>query len=403
MESFDTSYQVAVIASAIGIIPIVGWFWFLTRNKKLNVSKVNLLIKVFFWGVLTAIPISLLEIFNIELRGDSQIAQFVRDFGIFPSALVIYIPFIVVAVIEEVTKGIGILLSMFSKKVRTINDGMAYGMIVGLAFGVTENGVYFASSIQSESSGSFITTVVLRFILSTSAHVVYSGIVGNYLAEAVLIRGLHRKIIRVGVAVIVPVAIHAVFNFLLTTEYSWLVVTLISTGFLVLWLKYNKNDKIAELAIKTRKEAAGGASVQSQKQDQAQAQNLSQAPKKNVQKNEEQQASEMTDEDEKKKLSSPFLQGEIEGGDQSKPVQIAEQVDVQVSKLAQSQSQNQLQPQAQNQVDNQGNSDLLSGEIRKPKEIRKEIGKEKADPGGEIDINQMSSQIPLRPKEDEDV
>ncbi len=84
---------------------------------------------------------------------------------ILPSATMI----LFLAFFEEISK-LAVVVFCFLKNRAS---GIVLGMTVGLAFGVVENGVYFASFFkegsQSLAWGSFLAVALLRFLFSTSA------------------------------------------------------------------------------------------------------------------------------------------------------------------------------------------------------------------------------------------
>ncbi len=243
------SYQVVFIAAIIGVLPVVGWLWFIARQNKLTLENGNFLLKVFFWGVLTAIPASAIEIWISDTETGSQVMQMMQQVWSHQGAELVssfFLSILLVALIEEISKGVGIFAAIKSAKktskiigrINPTNLGMMLGMIVGLAFGVTENGVYFASSFGAEVGSNFLAIVLLRFLLSTSAHIIYSGLMGAFLAEAMLLKTGTGKAFSWLLALLIPVAIHTCFNLLVSTAYSWLALPLIVLGFLLLWLKY---------------------------------------------------------------------------------------------------------------------------------------------------------------------
>jgi protease PrsW len=236
-----TSYSIVLIAAAIGIVPVFGWVWFIARRDGLTIGNLNLLVKVFFFGVLTAIPASIIEIYIVETQKESQIFDVMHRIWFHQETFLVMTTFVsalLVATIEEIAKALGILFSFAKKKLETSNDGMMYGMIIGLAFAVTENGVYFASAIQVETGMNFWGIVLLRFILSTSAHIIYSGLMGMFLVQARLHKRIVGKISYLMLGFLVPIIIHSVFNFMLGSAYDWVVVIIISCGFLIMWMRY---------------------------------------------------------------------------------------------------------------------------------------------------------------------
>ncbi|MEA2007079.1 MAG: PrsW family glutamic-type intramembrane protease [Patescibacteria group bacterium] len=235
------SYKAVFIAAAIGVLPVFIWVWFLLKSHTFSFGSSNFILKVFFWGVLTAVPASVFEIIVIETQGGGQIIQTMQAIWNVQKtniAFTVLVSTTLMAAIEELSKGIGIGLAVLLKKVRSSNDGMVIGVLIGLAFGVTENGVYFASAMGTQRGSDFLTIVLLRFILSTSAHIIYSSTMGTFLAEAFLSKNLSSKFLKIVLAFLLPVGIHSVFNLILNTAFSWLASIVILVGFVLLWMRY---------------------------------------------------------------------------------------------------------------------------------------------------------------------
>jgi RsiW-degrading membrane proteinase PrsW (M82 family) len=238
-------YKTIFLAVLIGIIPAIGggWWFFGKGQEKIGI---NLLFKIFFWGVLTAIPASIFQIINAESASGGYVVAVLQQWSaVFNSYFVTHsiIPFLFVALVEEFSKGVGIILSLrslsHSKKASRlkINPGALVGVIVGLAFGVTENGVYFANNFSNQVGGALASIIILRFILSTSAHMIYSGLLGVFMVEAVVARGIFRKMLAFG-ALSIPIIIHMTFDVLVTTDgLGMLSIPLLVVGFVLLFFK----------------------------------------------------------------------------------------------------------------------------------------------------------------------
>jgi RsiW-degrading membrane proteinase PrsW (M82 family) len=239
-------YKTIFIAVLVGVVPaIFGSWWFFGQGRQ-KIS-INLLLKVFFWGVLTAIPASILQIINAEsVNGGLVVARLQQWASVFNSYFITHsvIPFLFVAVVEEFSKGVGIILSLrsFSRSRRAselkINPGLIVGVIVGLAFGVTENGVYFANNFVSQSSGGTLASIIImRFILSTSAHMIYSGLLGVFLVDYIVAKSLRRKALSF-LGLFIPIIIHMTFDILVTTDgLGVLSIPLLIVGLVILFYK----------------------------------------------------------------------------------------------------------------------------------------------------------------------
>ena len=237
----SVTYSTVMVAAAIGVLPVFGWMIFIIREHHVTYAKSDFLLKVFFWGVLSAVPASLLEIYAIESGSESRLHQIAQGIFASKSGVVILGAFLsaaIIATIEEFSKGAAIVLGLLRSKTNSVTSGLVIGMLVGLAFAVTENGVYFASAIGNEKGAELMMIIVLRFVLSTSAHIIYSGGMGILVAEAFRAGDVLTKSVKIAMAIIFPIFIHTIFNFVLSTAYSWLSVIIIALGFVAIWRRY---------------------------------------------------------------------------------------------------------------------------------------------------------------------
>jgi len=237
------SYKTVLIATAVGVLPLVAWLLFIYQKSFLRTWGINFLIFIFFIGVLTAIPASLLEFFFTESDGGNIIGDAIRKFWLKSDSLFLSPDFLTLAsaaAIEEVSKGVGIIFLSYKKRKGASNSGILIGILVGLSFAITENGVYFATAINNQTD-SFFQIVLLRFIVSTTAHIVYSGLMGYYLYD--LVSKLQKKLKRIVGALTIPFLIHFLFNYLLGTTFSWGVILIILGGVFILYKIYQKNKQ----------------------------------------------------------------------------------------------------------------------------------------------------------------
>ncbi len=214
------SYKLVFLASLIGIFPVLFWTFFMLKKGTISWRDRRWLISVFWLGVLVALPVGALEVFFIEKL------NFTGGFS----------RILVMASVEEVLKGLVTLVALLRGRFLR-SKGLVIGITVGLAFAVTENGVYFASEISEKGvSNLVLQTIFLRFILSTSAHLIYSGTMGFLLSLAFRTGRIFYKVSVFALALILPLLFHCGFNFALTTGYAFLAPLLIAVGLLLLWL-----------------------------------------------------------------------------------------------------------------------------------------------------------------------
>lgn len=254
----SVSYLNVLFAAAIGIVPVTWWLWVIVRKNHFGKKSSHILTEVFLWGVLAAIPASMVEMIVLETGGAGVIVSWMGKMWLFSENTFEMTAFLLaglIATIEELSKLIGIIIIFGRHKIESAKDGLIFGLVVGLAFAVTENGVYFAIAAQARETLDFGNLVALRFVLSTSAHVIYSGIAGLFLAKAKLSKGAERGYFFL-LAVFLPIFIHTLFNFLLEDERgitSVIMTIVMGMGLFILWSEYRENHK--KPAIKTKKES----------------------------------------------------------------------------------------------------------------------------------------------------
>ncbi len=145
-------------------------------------------------------------------------------------------------IIEEFSKGLGIIyLISKQRKILDKNTGLIIGALVGLAFAITENGVYFASYVDQRDVNSLTQVAFLRYLISTTAHIVYSGFFGYFW-------GLFLKEKKPNSALaclLIPIGIHFIFNLLLGTPFSLLSIIIIFLSLIMLIKFFIKNRRNA--------------------------------------------------------------------------------------------------------------------------------------------------------------
>lgn len=220
-------------------MPVSFWLIFFQSNKKNNWSR-SFLLTSFWLGVLSSLLAVFLEIYYFEKRvplltaGSQDGIELV--WGILSGTLPI-------AVIEEFSKGLVVVWAIFRKKILSLQNGLMMGVLAGLSFAVTENGIYFARFLAAGNdliSGGFWQVVFLRFLFSTSAHIIYSGLLGYFLAEFLSKETAEEKISAFLKATLIPIAIHTSFNSFLETAWGWLIFPIVLGGLLVIFFLYSK-------------------------------------------------------------------------------------------------------------------------------------------------------------------
>ena len=118
-------------------------------------------------------------------------------------------------IIEEATKGLGILLVLLflRKEFDGVIDGIVFAGVVALGFAAVENVLYYGRAASKGGVGDVAVVFVLRGVLGPFGHAVYTSMTGIGLGMA---RQSHNRAIRLGAPVLgycVAVLLHALWNF----------------------------------------------------------------------------------------------------------------------------------------------------------------------------------------------
>jgi len=229
------SYSKILLVTFLGAIPILVWRVIYAKEKKrLGQSLDGLSLGwVFGGGVFSAAIAMMLEVWFLEKEiGSLFLVNLMKIWWleeipqVLPSATMI----LFLAFFEEISK-LAVVLFCFLKNRAS---GIVLGMTVGLAFGVVENGAYFASFFKEENQslawGSFLVVAFLRFLFSTSAHMVYSGMAGFFIEKAFQKKHLLSRVIFWSAAIFSSSLIHFLFNFYLTAEKIGIIFSILFLG-----------------------------------------------------------------------------------------------------------------------------------------------------------------------------
>jgi RsiW-degrading membrane proteinase PrsW (M82 family) len=105
-----------------------------------------------------------------------------------------------------------------------------------LAFATLENANYFLKIIYEENYFTLAPVMFLRFFISTTGHIVYTGTTGYFLGLARFNPIKEKEFIKRGLAL--AIGIHALFNFLLFTKAG--VIYLLPLILFLLWWLWKK-------------------------------------------------------------------------------------------------------------------------------------------------------------------
>jgi RsiW-degrading membrane proteinase PrsW (M82 family) len=133
-------------------------------------------------------------------------------------------------IVEEITKGAFLLITVTNRKFDNMTDGIVYGGAIGLGFGMTENFLYFIS--YGTSITNWIVIVVIRTLFSAVMHCVATASFGAFIGYAKFKGRKHRVLFPI-IGMLIAITIHFSWNISVSYEstaflgFIFLIVTII--------------------------------------------------------------------------------------------------------------------------------------------------------------------------------
>ena len=228
----------AVVVLGIALIVVLGWFFlefiltassspvwwpvtaFLAFMSLLVISlimvladrwdpqPIPLLLIAVFWGAAIAAGISyvvntLNVLIAVWLTGNIDFAQSVVG------------PVISAPLVEEITKGLGLILLMLLAR-RYFNgplDGLIYGALIGGGFAFTENIIYYTRQLENFGVGHMVVLFLIRGVLNIFGHAIYTALTGVLMAFVARKWGTIMGLLAFIPALIPGILLHAAWNF----------------------------------------------------------------------------------------------------------------------------------------------------------------------------------------------
>jgi RsiW-degrading membrane proteinase PrsW (M82 family) len=192
----------AVLISSLAPVLIILLYIYL--SDKYDKEPLWLLVKLVVAGMLVVIPIALVERLLVGLM---------PPLGKVGSAA--YHAFVVAGTTEEALKFVVLYLMVWKHpKFNEKFDGIVYAVFVSLGFAAVENVMYVLQSGYQ--------TALVRALTAVPAHALFGIAMGYYLGIARMYTELQNRYL--GRAILVPVLLHGVYDFILMVGIGWLLV-----------------------------------------------------------------------------------------------------------------------------------------------------------------------------------
>lgn len=193
------SYSVAII---FGVLPSVIWLLFYLR-KDAHPEPNSMVIKIFFFGMLAALPAIFLEL------GIFKIFAFFN----FPLVLLAVLnTFVGVATVEELLKFLVVKNKVLSdSEFDEPVDAMIYMIIAALGFAASENILIFLGLGPSLYLHQALGLSAVRFLGATFLHALCSGAAGYFLALSFF--KTEKKLELISLGLLISIVLHGFYNF----------------------------------------------------------------------------------------------------------------------------------------------------------------------------------------------
>jgi len=198
-----------------GILPSFIWLLFYLR-KDAHPESNRMVLKIFFYGILTALPAILLEMGILNVLKELKL----------PLVLLTFLNiFIGVALVEELLKYLVVREKVldhpeFDEPI----DVILYMIIAALGFAAVENILILFSLGPTFLLGNVFAISVLRFWGATFLHALCSGTLGYFLALAIFETKKRGMLLMSGMGI--ATLLHGLYNFSimeLERIFSWLI------------------------------------------------------------------------------------------------------------------------------------------------------------------------------------
>ena len=217
---------------ALAVLPViffVGWIYFKDRYEKEPPLK---LIEYFLLGILVSILAIFLELYFSKLNIFSGIAG------------ALYTAFFVAAFTEEGLKSIILIpVLLREKNFNEKLDGIIYSIFLSLGFATIENIIY----LMRERLDLSFELGITRGLISIPSHIMFAITMGYYISKYKFSKeDDNRRNKYLIYAVIIPILLHGVFDFILMIGYRWAIIVFIVY---IIFLWKTNLDKLDRYAL----------------------------------------------------------------------------------------------------------------------------------------------------------
>ncbi len=219
-----------LLSAIIPVILIASLFYFLDRNRE----PLKVVIRAFILGMASIILLLFVLMFDPIPRPPQD--------GRFASAFIL--SFYHAGFYEELAKYLVFIFGLFyHRHFDEWYDGILYGVVIGLGFAFVENIKYFDRYLAEMGS----QIIIVRSLFAMPMHALCGGIMGFYLGKAKFTPRRHRVVSLIFLALLVPILMHGLFDFVIFF-YSVNLKLLAIPIVLFMWIRVLMMKRISQRA-----------------------------------------------------------------------------------------------------------------------------------------------------------
>lgn len=217
----------------LAIAPIVACLFWIYLKDKYEKEPIPILIKYFILGIISSLLALVIENLLIKV-------------SIFEGmSLILYTSFIVAGFTEESLKAMILIPNLLKEKQYNEKlDGIVYSVFLSLGFAAIENIIY----IFYESEELILQVSLSRAVIAIPAHIMFAITMGYYISKYKFEEKKPKKQQYIIIAVIIPILLHGIFDFILMIKYRWSIIMFI-VYIIFLWkINLDKLDKYINIS-----------------------------------------------------------------------------------------------------------------------------------------------------------
>ncbi len=203
----------------VALAPGLFWLWYFYHRDRYEPEPLPLIARMFFLGMAAALLAYAVETLT----------------GVFIAGMLFTA--VAVPVIEESLKFLMVLVFVYrNREFDEPLDGIIYATATALGFATLENLVYL---LQQPGLSSLVVTGLVRAVLSVPGHALF-GVFWGYALGIAKFRPAGNRSTVILAGLLLGIAVHGVFNFLLGQSYTGLVILILIVLPVVWWAAEGK-------------------------------------------------------------------------------------------------------------------------------------------------------------------